>query len=78
LLLDEPLVGLDTFALKQVVDVLDAKSQKGTLVIAAMHELDIVKSSFKRVIFIENKNSVIDGNPNEVLERLYRAEAVNK
>jgi len=78
LLLDEPLVGLDTFALEQVVDVLDAKSQKGTLVIAAMHELDIVKSSFKRVIFIENKNSVIDGNPSEVLERLYRAEAVNK
>lgn len=78
LLLDEPLVGLDTFALKQVLDVLDARSQMGTLVIAAMHELDIVKSSFKRVIFIENKNSVIDGNPSEVLERLYRAEVVNK
>ena len=75
LLLDEPLVGLDTFALKQVVEVLHAKSQAGTLVIAAMHELDIVKSSFQRVILIDDKNTVVDGTPSEVLDRLYREEA---
>lgn len=74
LLLDEPLVGLDAFALEQVIQVLHTKSEAGTLIVAAMHELDIVKSSFKRLILIENKDTVVDGSPNEVLQKRYLLE----
>jgi len=69
LLLDEPFAGLDAQALDRIIQVLHEKSQEGTLVVAAMHELDIVQSSFQRAILIESQSRLIDGPPNEILDR---------
>jgi ABC-type Mn2+/Zn2+ transport system ATPase subunit len=67
LLLDEPLVGLDNFGSEQVLRVLRQKSSAGTLIIAAMHELEIVKSNFPRTILIKNHQTIIQGKSKEVL-----------
>jgi ABC-type Mn2+/Zn2+ transport system ATPase subunit len=72
LLLDEPLVGLDVFAIRQVLSVMDNKSKSGALVIAAMHELDIVNKQFNRVVFIENKDKIFTGTPQEVVSKHFQ------
>ena len=69
LLLDEPFAGLDAQALDRIIQVLHEKSQEGALVVAAMHELDIVQSSFQRAILIESQSRLIDGPPNEILDK---------
>ena len=76
LLLDEPLSGLDIQALDQVIQLLHKKSQEGTLVVAAMHELDIVRSYFQRTIYIESQTQVIDGSSEIVLQNHFNTAKV--
>jgi len=70
LLLDEPLSGLDQPSADKVMQVLRQRAQEGTLIIAAMHELDVVNEAFTRAILLAN-NIVSDGKPTQLLSELY-------
>ena len=70
LLLDEPLSGLDEPSGQRVLDLLKKRSQEGTLVIAAMHELDVVQGHFSRAILLAG-GLLADGRPEKVIPTLY-------
>lgn len=70
LLLDEPLSGLDAPSSKRILDLLKSRSIEGTLIIAAMHELDIVQGNFSRAVLLSGE-VISDGLPAHVIPTLY-------
>lgn len=65
LLADEPTGNLDPVATWEVVDILKKINEKGTTVIMATHEVQIVKAMNKRVIEIKNGKILTDGTSDE-------------
>ena len=59
-LADEPTGNLDPRNSEEIMDVLDAINRRGTTVIVATHDRDIVDEMQKRVIHIENGSIVRD------------------
>lgn len=70
LLLDEPLSGLDAPSSQRVLDLLKQRANEGTLIIAAMHELDIVQGHFSRAVLLSGE-VIADGAPTRVIPTLY-------
>jgi ABC-type Mn2+/Zn2+ transport system ATPase subunit len=66
LLLDEPLSGLDEPSCERVINLLKRRSNEGTLIIAAMHELDIVQGNFSRAIILAGR-LLADGKPDLII-----------
>jgi len=75
LLLDEPLSGLDEPSGERVLNLLKRRSTEGTLVIAAMHELDIVQGHFSRAILLAG-GLLSDGKPQKIIPTLYQRPAL--
>ena len=63
LLADEPTGGLDSEASSRIMDVFKDVNARGTTVIVATHNLEIVKSMGRRVIHLEGGRLVRGGNP---------------
>ena len=63
LLADEPTGGLDPEASQRIMDVIADVNARGTTVVVATHNLDIVKSMGRRVIHLEGGKVVHGGNP---------------
>jgi cell division transport system ATP-binding protein len=63
LLADEPTGGLDAEASSKIMDVFKDVNARGTTVVVATHNLDIVKSMGRRVIHLEGGRLVRGGNP---------------
>ena len=63
LLADEPTGGLDSEASNRIMDVFKDVNARGTTVIVATHNLEIVKSMGRRVIHLEGGRLVRGGNP---------------
>jgi ABC-type Mn2+/Zn2+ transport system ATPase subunit len=70
LLLDEPLSGLDAPSSQRILNLLKQRSNEGTLIIAAMHELDIVQGHFSRAVLLSGE-VIADGAPTRVIPTLY-------
>jgi ABC-type Mn2+/Zn2+ transport system ATPase subunit len=70
LLLDEPLSGLDAPSSQRILDLLKQRANEGTLIIAAMHELDIVQGHFSRAVLLSGE-VIADGAPTRVIPTLY-------
>jgi ABC-type Mn2+/Zn2+ transport system ATPase subunit len=67
LLLDEPFTGLDTAHVSATLTCLAALAAEGTAVVAAVHELDIVRSAFPRTVALDGV-VVGDGRTSDVLD----------
>ena len=63
LLADEPTGGLDAEASSRIMDVFKDVNARGTTVVVATHNLDIVKSMGRRVIHLEGGRLVRGGTP---------------
>jgi ABC-type Mn2+/Zn2+ transport system ATPase subunit len=66
-LLDEPFAGLDIFAVEELARDLGEWEAQGRTVLAAMHDLDIARRSFRRGILLATE-LIADGPIGEVLE----------
>jgi len=80
LLLDEPYGGLDEVSVDVLNTALTDLAATGVAVIAAVHELGVVRRTFQRVVALDGR-VVADGSPAEVfsprgLTRLFGIEAV--
>ena len=67
LLLDEPLSGLDAYAVLQVRALLRALARQGTTVFYSSHLLDAVEKVADQVILIRDGAILADGSPAEIL-----------
>ncbi len=68
LLLDEPLSGLDAYAVLQVRALLRALARQGTTVFYSSHLLDAVEKVADQVILIRDGAILADGSPAQILE----------
>ena len=66
-LLDEPFAGLDIFAVEELARELGEWEAQGRTVLAAMHDLEIARRSFRRGILLATE-LIADGPIAEVLE----------
>lgn len=72
LLLDEPLEGLDPLTRDQVVDaLLDLMTDRGTTVLLASHDLDVLERLLDRVAFLQHGTLLFNERLDE-LQRRYR------
>jgi manganese/iron transport system ATP-binding protein len=65
LLLDEPYDGLDKTTVTALNAQLAGLSARGVAVIAAVHELAVVRDTYQRVVALDG-HVIADGNPDEV------------
>lgn len=63
LLADEPTGGLDAEASQRIMDVFSDVNARGTTVVVATHNLEIVRAMGRRVIHLEGGRLVSGGNP---------------
>ncbi|HIG75843.1 MAG TPA: ABC transporter ATP-binding protein [Bacteroidetes bacterium] len=69
LLLDEPLSGLDAYAVLQVRALLRALAGQGTTVFYSSHLLDAVEKVADQVLLIRDGSILADGTPAEILRQ---------
>ena len=69
LLLDEPLSGLDAYAVLQVRALLRALAAQGTTVFYSSHLLDAVEKVADQVILMRDGAILADGSPAEILRQ---------
>lgn len=77
-LLDEPTAGLDPRSTSRLLDFLDDLRGEGKTIITATHSLEIVEEIADRVImFCEDHEITVEGEPQQVLEDEARLIACN-
>ncbi len=70
LFLDEPTIGLDAVAQKQIRMFLrDVNETKGTTIILTSHYMEDIKSLCKRCIVVNNGEKIYDGGTDELFEK---------
>ena len=73
LFLDEPTIGLDAVAQKQIRRFLsEINKTKGTTIILTSHYMEDIKSLCKRCIVIENSQKVYDGKTDILFEKFQK------
>ncbi len=68
LILDEPTVGLDPIARKELLDLLKSINEQGKTVIIVTHDMNAVGMLAKRVLVLDNGNIVYDGLKEDVFK----------
>lgn len=63
LALDEPTSGQDRESARRLLDVIDRHRERGTAIIAATHDVDLVSERADRVIALADGEIVFDGRP---------------
>lgn len=71
LFLDEPLLGLDTYAKDEIRAILKEINEKGTTIIYTDHQLQEVEKICKRLLIINEGKLLFDGSTKK-LKQLYR------
>lgn len=66
IILDEPTIAQSWNGREKIREIIQAKSAEGKLVIAILHDMDFVASSFDRVIAMAHGEILADGAPVEV------------
>ncbi len=69
LLADEPIAALDPFHQLQVMEILRARADAGTGVLAVLHDLTLAARFLDRVIVMNGGEIVREGPPGQVLDR---------
>ena len=67
LLLDEPFSGVDVLAQQTLFEILDRLSARGTTVLLATHDLNLVSSHFDELLIL-NKRLIAYGKPDDVFK----------
>ena len=76
LFLDEPTIGLDAVAAKQIRKFLrEINQEKGTTIILTSHYMEDIKSLCRRSIVINHGSKIFDGSTEELFER-YSVESI--
>jgi iron complex transport system ATP-binding protein len=70
ILLDEPLGGLDILYQQQTLAIMKAFAQKGFMIVAVLHEINLAAQYASRMILMKNGRRWCDGTPCEVLTPL--------
>lgn len=70
ILLDEPLAGLDLLYQQQTMAIMKAFAQRGFIVIAILHEINLSAQYAHRILMMKNGRRWCDGTPSEVLTPL--------
>lgn len=70
IILDEPVAGLDMLYQQQTMAIVKALAQKGYMVIAALHEINLAAQYADRILMMKNGRRWTDGTPCEVLTPL--------
>jgi len=65
LILDEPTAGLDPYASKLILDIIDSLNKMGKTIIVVTHDMNIVSRHAKRVILIKDRKIAFDGTNKE-------------
>lgn len=68
LLFDEPTSALDPEMVKEVLNVIKDLSKTGMTICIVTHEMKFAKEISSRILFVDNKQIVEDGTPNEVFD----------
>lgn len=66
IILDEPTIAQSWNGREKIREIIQAKAAEGKLVIAILHDMDFVASSFARVIAMAHGEILADGAPTEV------------
>lgn len=66
IILDEPTIAQSWNGREKIREIIQAKAAEGKLVIAILHDMDFVASSFDRVIAMAHGEILADGTPAEV------------
>ena len=66
LLLDEPFAGVDTTTTSEILEVLDSLRAEAITVLIAIHDLNLARSHFDRVLLL-NRQVIAYGTPEECL-----------
>jgi ABC-2 type transport system ATP-binding protein len=70
LFLDEPTIGLDAVAQKQIRSFLkEVNEQKGTTIILTSHYMEDIKSLCRRCVVINNGNKIYDGETGPLFDK---------
>lgn len=70
LFLDEPTIGLDAIAQKQIRQFLrEVNETKGTTIILTSHYMEDIKSLCKRCVVVNNGEKIYDGSTDELFEK---------
>ncbi|MBE6024671.1 MAG: ATP-binding cassette domain-containing protein [Cellulosilyticum sp.] len=73
LFLDEPTIGLDAVASKQIRKFLkEINEQRGTTILLTSHYMEDIKMLCKRTVVINHGTKIYDGNTEELFERYQR------
>lgn len=66
LILDEPFSGLDPVNIGLITSVIKELQAQGTMIIFSSHRLDHVESFSKNIIVLEQGNTILEGNINDI------------
>ncbi len=70
IILDEPVAGMDMLYQQQTMAIARALAQKGYMVVAVLHEINLAAQYADRIMMIKNGRRWKDGTPSEVLTPL--------
>lgn len=70
LVLDEPFSGLDPVNTKLIKTVLEFLISKGVYIILSSHQMHVVEEYCENILILDNGNSVVQGNLNEIKRNL--------
>lgn len=70
IILDEPVTGLDMLYQQQTMAIARALAQKGYMVLAVLHEINLAAQYADRILMMKNGRRWKDGTPSEVLTPL--------
>ena len=77
LFLDEPTIGLDAIASKQIRSFLkEINEEKGTTIILTSHYVEDIKTRCKRTVVINHGTKLYDGATDELFDRYQRNKRV--
>ena len=70
MLFDEPTSALDPEMVGEVLDVIKSLAKEGMTMVIVTHEMGFAREVADRVLFMEEGELLVDGNPEEVFETL--------
>lgn len=65
LILDEPAVGLDSLAIKRLLNIIKKLNRQGVTIIMITHYLEMISSLVTQIIALHNGKIAFDGDPKE-------------
>jgi iron complex transport system ATP-binding protein len=68
LLLDEPTQNLDIGRQVELLDLLASLRGEGITILAAMHDLQLIRGTFSSILLVTPERKLISGHPQDILQ----------